>query len=260
MTSRFHERFEIPIDMEEAKRRFANRLNNLVLINFWFNEVEYRDKLPIIREVASNLGAEYQIGSNLKDYFATDFHTSLQALEALYKALPDNHRPSLEAAILRIFSESEVDLGVRWENGRFEKAGAGLLDEKLVNDPLRWLSDQKYRSVLEPYSKGIDHFLRAGKKPNLLSDVITDMYEALEALAKIVTGRDAKDLSANAQLFLKELSASEAYKNILKEYIAYANNFRHGASNDNRKPNLTSTEVESFIYLTGLFIRLVMQH
>jgi hypothetical protein len=113
--------------------------------------------------------------------------------------------------------------------------------------------------VLVPYSKGLEHFLHSNKRPELLSDVITDMYESLEALAKIVTGRDTKDLSANAQLFLKEIKTSEPYKNILKEYIAYANSFRHAAPKSAPKPTLSVKEVESFIYLTGIFIRLVIQ-
>jgi len=84
------------------------------------------------------------------------------------------------------------------------------------------------------------------------------MYEALEALAKIVTGRD-KDLSANAESFLKNLSISEPYKKLPKEYISYANNFRHAAATNAKKPNLSMAEVESFTYLTGVFIRLAIE-
>jgi len=54
------------------------------------------------------------------------------------------------------------------------------------------------------------------------------MYESVEALSQIVTERPGKDLSANAELFLKKIRASESYKKILKEYLTYANNFRHG--------------------------------
>ena len=84
------------------------------------------------------------------------------------------------------------------------------------------------------------------------------MYEALEALGKIVTNRD-KDLSANAELFLKKLDVSEAYKKLLKEYISYANNFRHAADISAPKTNLSIAEVESFTYLTRVFIRLAIQ-
>jgi hypothetical protein len=76
-------------------------------------------------------------------------------------------------------------------------------------------------------------------------------------MAKVVTGRD-KDLSANRKLFVKAVNASDAYKRILKEYLSYANQYRHGADQDQEKPPLTPGEVESFVYLTGMFIRLAM--
>ena len=84
------------------------------------------------------------------------------------------------------------------------------------------------------------------------------MYEALEALAKIVTGR-GRDLSGNAELFIKKLRASQGYKKILKDYISYANEFRHAQQEEKKKPARSISEVESFVYLTGLFIRLAIQ-
>jgi ABC-type transporter Mla subunit MlaD len=49
------------------------------------------------------------------------------------------------------------------------------------------------------------------------------VYEALEAQAKAVTGRTDKDLSANRGLFIKAVQASEPYKELLKNYVEYAN-------------------------------------
>lgn len=95
--------------------------------------------------------------------------------------------------------------------------------------------------------------------PHLLADVVTDMYESVEALSKIVTGRDSKDLSANAELFVRSINASAHYKQILKDYISYANEFRHAAKQGAVRPQLSPREVESFVYLTGVFIRLAVQ-
>lgn len=83
------------------------------------------------------------------------------------------------------------------------------------------------------------------------------MYEALEALAKIVAGRD-KDLSANAEAFISAVKLSNGYKRILKEYIVYANTIRHAGKAGQAKPDLMRKEVESFVYMTGLFIRLAV--
>ena len=125
-----------------------------------------------------------------------------------------------------------------------------------MNDPLSWLREKQYESVLGPFEKGLSHFVTAKSQPKMLSDVITDMYEALEALAKIVTGRDSKDLSANREDFVSKLGVSGAYSRILREYIAYANGYRHAAPNNTSRELANPKEVESFVYLTGLFIRL----
>jgi hypothetical protein len=164
----------------------------------------------------------------------------------------------LIALIESVLKESEVDLGIRWRNEKFIKSGAELLDQKLVNDVLHWLRDKTYKDVLTPYEKGLRHFLEAEKRPELLSDAITDIYEALEALAKIITNRPNSDLSANAERFISAVNASEAYKKLLKEYIDYANRFRHAPRPERPRPTPSVHEVESFIYLTGIFIRLAI--
>lgn len=254
----FHERFQIQVDINEAKRRFVYRIQNRIFQTLFLKETENNQKWVILQSVANELGTQYASNVTLESYTGLDFYRVLQALEGFYKAIPSELQLKVDAEIIKTLNESEIDVDVRWENGRFIRSGAKSLDDKLINESLRWLSEQKHQSVLQPYSKGLEHFLQASKRPELLSDAITDMYEALEALAKIVTGRD-KDLSTNAQLFIKDVSASEAYKNILKEYISYANNFRHAVGGNRTRPNLTINEVESFIYLTGIFIRLAVK-
>jgi len=52
------------------------------------------------------------------------------------------------------------------------------------------------------------------------------------------------------------VKASDEYKKLLKAYIEYANEFRHAAEEGTPKPALSPAEVESFVYMTGVFIRL----
>ena len=179
----------------------------------------------------------------------------MRALEALYDH--PGTKPRADIALKRILADSEVDLGIRWHDGQFLPAGAPLLDERLINDVLGCLSSHEYQGVREPFDKGLDHFLHSMKKPELLADVVTDMYEAIEALAKIVTRRD-KDLSSNAEAFISKVKLSDGYKPMLKEYIAYANDIRHAGKKGQPKPSLPRKEVEGFVYQTGLFIRLAV--
>jgi hypothetical protein len=153
---------------------------------------------------------------------------------------------------------TEADLGVEWRDGLFHKKGATLLDAQLVNDPLRWARNKGLDQVVAPLEKALAHLLDSERRPEVLNDVITDAYESLESLAKFVTGRD-KDLSANRELFLSKLNASDKYKVILKEYIDYAQAFRHGAGPNSPRATIEYREAESFVYVTGIFIRLAIE-
>jgi hypothetical protein len=179
-------------------------------------------------------------------------------LEGLFEAADPAERSKIEALIRRILLDSEIDLGIEWHDGQFIRRGAALLDEKLVNNVLHWLREAKYQAILNPYEKGLGHLLQSFKKPAVLPDVVTDVYEALEALSKIVTERPDRDLSSNREVFISKVKASEAYRTLLKDYIEYANLFRHAETPTKPRPAITEREAESFVYLTGVFIRLAL--
>jgi hypothetical protein len=156
-------------------------------------------------------------------------------------------------------SLNEADIGIEWRDGAFWNSGAKLLDEALVNENLKWLTDKGYTNVLSPFEKGLRHFLEAKQKPERLNDTITDIYEAVEALVRIVMENN-KDLSKNCESFINKLKLSEYYKKMLDEYLRYANHYsRHAAKLGERKKLLLRNEVEAFIYTSGLFIRLAVQ-
>jgi len=73
----------------------------------------------------------------------------------------------------------------------------------------------------------------------------------------IITGRPDKDLSANRDLLIKKFSLGERHKRLLKEYINYANEYRHAV--DQPRIAVGASEAESFVYLTGWFIRLAVE-
>lgn len=256
----FHKRFNISIDLDGARKRFINRVVNALEVyapQVEFGSYDYRILSDDIerRAIASELGKKYDPTFSFSDYVKEDFFTCLRALEALYKKQPRLTRLVLED----VMPLSEVDLGISWKDGVFWPSGAKLLDEALVNEPLQWLSDPKYHNVLAPFQKGLSHFLEATKHPERLADTITDMYEALEAIAKVVTGRPRRDLSSNAELFVSKLELSAYYKKMLKDYISYASEFRHALEEGKKRTPPPAQEVEAFIYTTGLFIRLAVE-
>jgi len=238
--------------------RFVNRVHNEIFSSY-FMRFPDNDRYHIKLAVASALGDKYEYHQSLDALIGSDFQRNLQFIEAFYAFLHDNQREAnrLSRLVQYLLSQSEVDLGIEWKSGQFFRKGAALLDEVLVNDPLRWLRTAGYQSVLNPFENGMSHYLAANGKAELLTVVIADMYESVEALAKIETERN-KDLSANRESFVSKVSASDAYKKLLKEYITYASIFRHATKEGENKPQISEREVESFIYLTGVFIRLAM--
>jgi hypothetical protein len=256
----FHKRFNIPIDLDDARTRFINRVVNTLEV--YAPQVEFvsLDHSTLShdterRAIAKELGKKYEREFCFSDYVEDDFFTCLRALEALYKKQPQLTQLVLED----VMPLSEVDLGISWKDGVFWPSGAKLLDEALVNEPLQWLSDPKYHNVLVPFEKGLRDFLEANKYPERLADTVTDMYEALEAMAKVVTGRPRRDLSSNAELFVSKLDLSAYYKKMLKDYISYASEFRHALEEGEKRVPPQPQEVEALIYTTGLFIRLAIE-
>jgi hypothetical protein len=205
------------------------------------------------RSVATVLGDKFHFQA-LENLVGEEFLRNLQAVEAIHE-IAGSDKKFLEDLVAHLLARSETDLGVVWESGKFKPTGAKLLDDSLINESLKWLRSRTYETVIEPFEKALRHFLSVTKEPDRASDVVTDMYEALEAMAKKVTGQD-RDLSGNQELFLSKIKASDGYKRIFREYISYANTIRHAARGDAAKPKIDAREAESFMYLTGLFIRL----
>ena len=256
MSQKFHQRFNIEVSLDEARRRFVNRAHNVIvhdILGKIYENDGMEEAYEVERFVCTKLGEQWRGYGCLSSIIGDNFFEHVRVLEALYEHLKT--RDWIDHDIKKILADSEVDIDIRWENGHFFSSGSALLDEKLVNDVLGILKSKGYAGVSNPFLKGLDHFLHSTKKPELLSDVITDMYEALEALAKVIIGND-KDLSANAEQFMSKVNISDEYKPILKAYISYANEFRHAAEKGQKKTPPSRKEVESFIYLTGLFIRL----
>ena len=263
----FHNRFNIEIEMEQVRSSFIARVVNLIEVYFPQLEIHPLRRSErydnILRLVATELGTQYQAGKRFHDYADKDFINMLHAIEALFKVL-GSQQDKVEslvfekAVIIEAMSKSEVDLEVEWIDGVFVRSGAKLLDEDLLNNNLEWLSEIKYASVLEPFKKGLGHWMEAQSKPERLKDTVTEMYESLEALAKVIIGNN-KDLSANREAFIGALNLGDYHKRMLRDYIEYANKYRHALKPGEKRTLLLPNEVETFFYLTGIFIRLAVQ-
>lgn len=259
MAEKFHKRFNIALSQEEAQRRFVNRIHNHVWNDFVIEGLKDLPRYKVHQTIISLFGEKNEKYVTVTSFVGENFLRNLEAIEFLYHLLSGHNEPEqLDYLVTTTIEQSEIDLGIRWENGRFYPSGSTLLDEKTISDVIGVLHNPTYAGVAQAFHKGLDHFVHSIKKPERLSDVITDMYEALEATAKIICDND-KDLSANREAMISRLKLNKYYKLMLKEYIEYANDLhRHAGKRGQAKLPPSRREVEAFMYLTGIFIRLAL--
>jgi len=254
----FHKRFDIDIDYEEATRLFKNRIYNAFqsfLTQLWREDEDSLLKISIL------LGEPYNgvtMLVKLLDYAQSDFYKCLKFVEATYATAPSTLKKEITDAVRAILELSEVDLEIKWNDGKFNKTGAKLLDEALINEPLEWLSERKYKDVRAAFSDGLSDFLHSQAYPERLRDTVRDMYEALENMARIVCGNE-QNLGANAEQFVRNLGLSPHYIKMLREHTEYAHDFRHAPKGGKPRQLPSPEEVEALIYTTGLFLRLAIE-
>lgn len=135
----------------------------------------------------------------------------------------------------------------------FHPKGAELLDEKLVNDNLNWLEDY-------PEARGKFHeaLIMSLKKDNPRS-IIDNMRLALELFLRafLVSDKSLENQKSVIGQYFKDcgtpVEISNMYSTLLSQYAKYQNeHIKHGDT-------CSENEVEFMIYLTGAFIRFLIQ-
>jgi hypothetical protein len=258
----FYQRFGFTFDPAEARRRFVNRAYNQIFDRH-IAEIEKErpaftiDLLSALEDFFGEWNEElpyFPFLVQLDSYTRRDFYLVLQVIELLWAIHP--HASWEDPIVNAIIEKSEVPLGITFRSGKFYPEGDKALDEKLVSEPLARLKSLGFSAAAMPFEKALHHLLAGKGNDSVLADAITDSYEALEAMAKIITGLRERVLDDNADLFVSKLNISDEYKKILKRCVHYAHRFRHAPTEEKPRPKLTYKEAESYVYITGLFLRL----
>lgn len=270
MTKKFHERFEeVEINYNDAITNTLNRFVNMIFDwpNGYLGKITNADVKR--REIESyvvsygGFGKRYFYSNpGIANYLEEDnIHHAMKIVEGFFNYLTKHYDKRVVEKLSEIVGEiielAEVDISLRWEKGVFRKKGAELLDDELVDNSLNWLKIEGFETVYGPYNDSLGHLLHSNREPDRLHDGISNAFEALEGMAKIICGND-KILHANCELFISKMNVTNKFRDILKGYIDMGNQHRHSGSTEKPKPNITEHEVESFIYLTGVFLRLAM--
>jgi len=274
----FERRFGIEVDQGQARTRFTNRIELLVFAKL--NRTEQSKMLFLYRyrtgaciplgphqfalEGVSLIDAIVGVTESMELVgIKRDFLGYLHLVELAYEALPQRQE-TIDKAVRTALSDAEANLGVSWHSGVFAPHETPILDKPLREELLSpMLAGSQYDNVRAAYKYGLSILTQAGQDENQLKGSVFNMYESLEAMAKLVTGHD-KDLSQNRQRLVKELRLPKSYSDILKHVVAFGNQFRHAdslepGSQRGKRPLLSRQLAESYSYFIGVFLRLAAE-
>jgi hypothetical protein len=154
MPDPFHLRFDIQVPIEEARRRFINRIENGVLKLIQVIDEDsrkFRSSNPLdglMIDVEWALGDPHPTHVSSPGVFIevwrerinNDFSRCLRAVEKLHEIISaqfPNGSSVVTGIITASIAQAETDIGISWQDRFFSKKGVELLDEKLVNESLR---------------------------------------------------------------------------------------------------------------------------
>ena len=269
-TKDFYQRFGVLFDNDEVRKKFIARTE--IAIFKHVEERRYIWKPEFLTWLSEELGERYDFIrydpplSYIDRHFKllhisrNDFLRCLHLIELIYiyahgKLSSDNVSEKANAKsivnhinikIPELIDKSEVNLNILWKTGKFYPAGAKILDQKLVVDVLDWLND--YPEAKGDFDKSLKAYMSGRHE-----DAVSDCYKCLEGFVRKYLS-NSKTLDNNKEELLKKINLSQEWKGFLNSFINYANEYSRHASE--KRSKLDPYEVEAFIYLTGLIIRL----
>lgn len=246
---RFNKLFKIEESLENEQNRFVQRINQTV-----FMEIEWHKTFNIIfRRICYNLGENPDdiISQTFRQLSNDNFIKTIKILLLLYQDFKNykNLQDKISLQINQALSTTIMDIGIRWRNGMFYPSGAKILDEKLIEDVLDWLDE--FQNEKKDFEKALSDYLKKS-----YGNVVIDCYLVVEGLTRKLL-KNKKTLENNKDEILKKLKLSQNWRSIFVNYITYANEFRRHASD--ARHSINPTEVEAFLYFTGLLVRLIIQ-
>ena len=266
MNKEIFARFNIKIDLKESQKRFRNKVNNILFHSNLFNDGSF-DLQNIEFQFCNEYGLKFEDYSlafesdYLKDNISFEEYLLrlICIIEILFEKVPKIAETFCEL-IAEYINESPTDLNLRIVKIKksysiFPK-GSELLDVKLVDDSLNILSKPKYESVKIAFEKGLKEYLQSSQDKSKLKNCLRDMQLAMDELSKIVL----KDRNVGVKHLIKnenwpKTGLNDYFKKMLFEY----NEMLDKLSKHSSVSKFSEKEVESVIYLTGLFIRLILE-
>lgn len=184
------------------------------------------------------------------------------AIQCLFWALEENKCPLIGQLVKQVQAAIDVspciDMKVVSRGARVTiyPAGAELLDQMIVNSTLEWLAH--YPAVTKHFESALQIYSR--KDTSLYRNLLDELRAGLEKLFQNIL-QNKKTLENQKELLLNWLESKGVHVQIrnlyehlvFKGYVRYQNDaVKHGEG-------WSEFEVEYMIYLTGAFMRLLLE-
>ena len=191
----------------------------------------------------------------------TEFGDFIMAIQALFWVLEKHHFPHLDELAERIRLAIEytpnINLRVIKRSGAVTLFPAGVrdFDEKLVEEPLSWLESKQV--VAKHYEQALSIYL--SKDQSKYRNLLDNLRLALEQLLRILLGNKKSLDNQKVPLlrWLREHGAHPQVVNMFHDLLARFTQYQNDAVKHG--DNWSYFEVEFMIYLTGVFMRFLLE-
>ncbi len=268
----FYQIWNISLDEKDEFDKFKNRVLNVISENLGIN---MKDDTDLAKEYLHLIGAEIP-SKSIFDDFDIDLKFNIKNT-AIYKLLVKENDFNKFILKIQVFFLCEsldtiqkqklaknikdtikisfipVEFKKIKEEYLFYPAGAKLLDDKVINEVLDWLDD--YPKVQQYFNLSLKQHMKKDSPRNILDN----LRFTLEQLLKVLLGNN-KPLEKQKDSLLKFLKTEGINQEIINMYNTLISQYVH-YQNENVKHNekLSERDIEFIIYLTGTFIRFLLQ-
>jgi len=269
----FYKRWNYKHTEEEKEIEFRNRIittiDKILGKTFLENDNLIRTYFRLIGQplALSHTGLRYEVStiqgkpfenSPVYNIFLsfTNINKTIQYTQALFwLGLGDNIKEALYKEINEDIELSTLSIRLKkTKSGNYilYPSGAKLLDENVVNDALDWLDD--YPKVYDSFKSALEKYEKHKYTRNLIDDLRFSLESLLKKILHNRKGLENQTKPLGQYLKGKEVSKEirNMFRELINEYGKYQN--EHAKHND----SIGEFEVEFIIYLTGTFMRFIL--
>ena len=264
----FYKRWNIDLNEKERWHSFRNRvLNSYMKIGRAISyssemENEFFELIGIHKRPANifdfNVLENELSKSPIYNYLfdTNDMKGFILGIQAVFwlKELTKAQKKDFLIGIQEAVSITGVPLGIKQTESEiiFYPEGAKLLDEKLINDNLDWLS--AHPKSYETFKMSLMEIGIQGKERN----VVDHLRLSLELLLKDIfnNGKSLENQKSDIGNYLKSKNISPEISNFLERVLDYYAKYQNNKAKHDCA--VLSSEVEFILYLTGTVMRFLL--